>query len=66
MSETLRTQAETALDSVVDPWNGASLKPALHALTLEAGRLRVELRLGYPSAGLAAELVPAVQAALAR
>lgn len=65
MSETLRTQAETALDGVLDPWNGASLKPALHALTLDAGRLQVALQLGYPSAGLAGDIRPAVQAALA-
>ena len=64
MSESLRTQAETALDGVVDPWNGSSLKPALHALSLDAGCLRVELQLGYPSAGLAGDIKPAVQAAL--
>jgi ATPases involved in chromosome partitioning len=65
MSDTLHSAAQAALDTVIDSWNGASLKPALRSVTLEQGRLSAELVLGYPSAGLAAEMLPAVQAALA-
>ncbi len=65
MSDTLHSAAQAALDTVIDPWNGASLKPALRTVALDQGRLSVELVLGYPSAGLASELLPAVQAALA-
>ena len=65
MSDTLHSAAQAALDTVIDPWNGASLKPALRTVTLDQGRLSAELQLGYPSAGLATEMLPAVQAALA-
>jgi ATP-binding protein involved in chromosome partitioning len=65
MSDSLRTAAETALDGLVDPWTGASLKPSLRECALDQGRLRVALQLGYPSAGLAADLKPAIEAALA-
>nr|ART36450.1 C20 [uncultured bacterium]ART38679.1 G75 [uncultured bacterium] len=65
MSDTLHSAAQAALDTVIDPWNGASLKPALRTVTLDQGRLSAELQLGYPSAGLATEMLPAVRAALA-
>ena len=64
MSEPLRTAAEAALDGIVDPWTGASLKPALRELALSDGHLRATLQLGYPSAGRAGELKPVVEAAL--
>jgi ATP-binding protein involved in chromosome partitioning len=65
MSDPLRTAAEAALDGLVDPWTGASLKSALRDLALADGRLRVALQLGYPSAGLAVDLKSSIQAALA-
>ena len=65
MSDSLRTAAEAALDGLVDPWTGASLKPSLRELALTDGCLRVALQLGYPSAGLAGDLKPAIEAALA-
>jgi ATP-binding protein involved in chromosome partitioning len=65
MSDTLHSAAQAALESVIDPWNDASLKQALRAVTLDQGRLSAELQLGYPSAGLAADMLPTVQAALA-
>ncbi len=65
MSDPLRTAAEAALDGIVDPWTGASIKSSLRELALADGRLRVALQLGYPSAGLAGDLKPAIEAALA-
>ena len=64
MSDTLRPAAEAALDDITDPWTGVSLRSALRELALVDGRLRAALQLGYPSAGLARELEPAIEAAL--
>ncbi len=39
MSDTLHSAAQAALDTVIDPWNGASLKPWLRTVTMDQGCL---------------------------